>query len=451
MSGTIIDQAEYVPGEALCVGCDPTLESSSISNRIVAYHALSTTYRARMLDAVGIFDELDLAEAHGLAGTRQWLQRELKIGEATSYEFLRVARGIRTYRYLFDAFEAGDICYTTVRWLLSRITPENEIELARLACELCFTELEQALAGCPSSQDKDPDEPYLKAHVRDDGKLAIHSLLPAVVGQEFLASLKIAELAGYGIEDVSPGQLVDPKAVQELLDKAEGTEEACPGEQIREPDSQPITMGNILNPVSRYGPPEKDAMYSAFLNMIQMVRTQPVSPLRTPGAHVHLMVTEDGRTFMPQNPSAPSQEVASYLANANTRLHFVGSNGLTLYVGHSRRFATDGQVQALLAQWHYQCAMPGCNHRRFLQVHHIKAWEHGGATNLDNLIPLCSSCHSNVSCGIVQIHTDGADIYFTFNDGSQFVSRNRMLPVKSKRYKEPPRATQVVQGDSFAD
>ena len=61
-------------------------------------------------------------------------------------------------------------------------------------------------------------------------------------------------------------------------------------------------------------------------------------------------------------------------------------------------------------------------------------------TDLDNLIPLCSSCHSQVSHGVVTIERQGADLFFTFKNGARFVSRNRSLP----------RRMEYVTGDSFA-
>jgi len=36
-----------------------------------------------------------------------------------------------------------------------------------------------------------------------------------------------------------------------------------------------------------------------------------------------------------------------------------------------------------------RCQWVGCGHTRWLQVHHIQHWSHGGVTDLDNLILLC--------------------------------------------------------------
>jgi hypothetical protein len=67
--------------------------------------------------------------------------------------------------------------------------------------------------------------------------------------------------------------------------------------------------------------------------------------------------------------------------------------GLPLAVGRRRRTATDAQRVALRAVYR-NCAWPSCD-RPFdhCQIHHVVPWEHGGPTDLDNLLPLCSHHH----------------------------------------------------------
>jgi len=62
-------------------------------------------------------------------------------------------------------------------------------------------------------------------------------------------------------------------------------------------------------------------------------------------------------------------------------------------VGRSKRLATVHQRRALEAI-HPTCAIPDCgvifDH---CNVHHIEYWENGGATDLKNMVPLCSRHH----------------------------------------------------------
>jgi hypothetical protein len=42
------------------------------------------------------------------------------------------------------------------------------------------------------------------------------------------------------------------------------------------------------------------------------------------------------------------------------------------------------------------CRFPGCDHRRFVDAHHVEHWIDGGTTELSNLIMLCRRHHRYV-------------------------------------------------------
>jgi hypothetical protein len=69
------------------------------------------------------------------------------------------------------------------------------------------------------------------------------------------------------------------------------------------------------------------------------------------------------------------------------------TNGVCLDMGHTVRLATDKQRLALRAL-HPTCAVEGCDlDFDWCEIHHLQPWEHGGPTDLDNLVPLCSYHH----------------------------------------------------------
>jgi hypothetical protein len=81
-------------------------------------------------------------------------------------------------------------------------------------------------------------------------------------------------------------------------------------------------------------------------------------------------------------------------------------NGVVLHapgelnLGRTTRLANRAQRRALRGLYR-GCAVPGCSvgYDR-CKLHHIIWWRHGGRTDLDNLIPLCSRHHA-------RIHHDG--------------------------------------------
>ncbi len=123
-------------------------------------------------------------------------------------------------------------------------------------------------------------------------------------------------------------------------------------------------------------------------------------------------------------------------------------NGVAINVGRTYRSATKAQRLALRAMYGSTCGVAGCDTAfAWCQIHHITPWEHGGLTDLDNLIPLCSDHHHQVHEGGWSIHLDKARaLTIKCPDGSVF--QVQQVPSKpktgrSKRSTSAPPGKQV--------
>ncbi|WP_420640095.1 DUF222 domain-containing protein [Candidatus Poriferisocius sp.] len=68
-----------------------------------------------------------------------------------------------------------------------------------------------------------------------------------------------------------------------------------------------------------------------------------------------------------------------------------GTDGQPLYLGRTQRAPNQAQRLALYArdQACVNCGLAA----QACDIHHIQPWEHGGPTNIDNLVLLCPTCH----------------------------------------------------------
>lgn len=99
----------------------------------------------------------------------------------------------------------------------------------------------------------------------------------------------------------------------------------------------------------------------------------------------------------------PVETIRRMACTANIIPVVLDGDGVALDVGRSKRLATAAQRRALRAM-HSTCAMPGCGVRYEHTVpHHMAPWESGGSTDLQNLVPLCSTHHHAVHEGGWQI------------------------------------------------
>lgn len=102
--------------------------------------------------------------------------------------------------------------------------------------------------------------------------------------------------------------------------------------------------------------------------------------------------TENGHDLAPET-------IARLCCDATIRRVTLDNTGVPINVGRKYRTAADAQWAAIKTV-HNGCAWDGCTAPiNFCQAHHIREWEHGGPTDLDNLIPLCSRHHHRVHEG----------------------------------------------------
>jgi hypothetical protein len=92
----------------------------------------------------------------------------------------------------------------------------------------------------------------------------------------------------------------------------------------------------------------------------------------------------------------------------------------------------------MLRAMYRTCAHPHCDTGfDWCDIHHITPWEHGGATDLHNLLPLCSRHHHLVHEGGWQLAMDDQrTVRFRSPDGTITIDG----PPVTARATSPPRA-----------
>lgn len=453
--------------------------------RCLSANFVSTTiYRARLLLAIGIYCEMGLSKCVGASTDHNYLVAKLGISHRTAFEYCQVGRRLLEFDYLSEVFCSGKLSYYKVRKLIHYLSQENEHELVDLAVSLTYDGLEEQLAGKEKNEEPDEEE-YFRVSVDDDtGKVHFSGTLNPDHGAQFLAALKIGELAqlrdvgcdeaeeifqgrdakasGRGEQGTAtePAPKLMPVLEGELVDSDESIEEdlkfydfepvkhpqqRSPSFSLQDvlapPESQPSDQTDVpaaekkkdaaRESVTRFGKTRRSLYLDALFGVIDVVRSQPRSTVRAPGAQVNVIVKENGQMYLPDQLGADPRQVMRLILDGAFRYHWVDHNGNHLALGREHRLVTKDQEFALLARWNYRCAMPGCDHSRFLEFHHIFDWASGGETDMDNLLPLCAGCHALVTRGLVKIYVDEHDprlLRFEFPSGDCFTSIGRTPP-----------------------
>ena len=89
-------------------------------------------------------------------------------------------------------------------------------------------------------------------------------------------------------------------------------------------------------------------------------------------------------------------------------------------IGHGRSTRTiSRRLRRALEHRDRCCAVPGCGATRGLHAHHIRHWEDGGTTDLDNLVLLCPHHHRLHHSGGITIRGPAERLVITDEDGQQ--------------------------------
>jgi hypothetical protein len=97
--------------------------------------------------------------------------------------------------------------------------------------------------------------------------------------------------------------------------------------------------------------------------------------------------------------AVPVEAIRQLCCEGDTIEVTIDRAGVVLDHGRARRVASAAQRRALRAMYR-TCAHPGCDVGfAACDIHHVTPWQHGGRSDLSNLLPLCSRHHHNVHEG----------------------------------------------------
>jgi HNH endonuclease len=101
-------------------------------------------------------------------------------------------------------------------------------------------------------------------------------------------------------------------------------------------------------------------------------------------------------------------EVADYLSCDSSVRYLLLRHGQPVAMGRRQRTVNPRQ-RLIVEHRDGGCRVPGCDHSRWLHVHHIRHWSQGGPSDPANLCALCPVHHRMVHVGFLTIEGDPTD------------------------------------------
>lgn len=334
---------------------------------------------AAWLAGLARFDREAGWAADGCLSAVGWLYARAGMARSTAYEKLQMARELERRPVLREAFGEGRVSYSAVRVIARAVGAEPETDAALVVVAECGTlaDVELAVArylAC-ARQDREPAELRARRGLRLvpqwDGTTRVEGVLSDLEAVELDARLRemIARRAG---DEVGGDAGVSDSAVAESGSAARSE-----------------------------GPVDPEPHYPAMMADALMDLVRAAAGEGVPGGDrylVHVVVREDGGVELLGGPPLSPGMAAVVRCDGGSVTHVVDGAGAPLRLGRRRRTWSVAQRRAVAVRDGGRCRFPGCGHR-MVDVHHMVAWEDGGATDVDNGLLLCRRHHELVHAG----------------------------------------------------
>jgi Domain of unknown function (DUF222)/HNH endonuclease len=191
------------------------------------------------------------------------------------------------------------------------------------------------------------------------------------------------------------------------------------------------------DPASEHRPPLPTTL-DAFRRLVETGWDADVAR-RPHGQHTTVVVHLDVKDTIASLHLGPllSQADRQYLTCDATCEVWFHRDGQPIGAGRTTR-TINRRLRRALEHRHPTCAVPGCGATRGLHAHHIRHWEDGGATELDNLVLLCPYHHRLHHRGVITITGPADRLTVTDSAGRTLSSASLARPPNHPPPDVPP-------------
>ncbi len=177
---------------------------------------------------------------------------------------------------------------------------------------------------------------------------------------------------------------------------------------------------------------------AAFMNLVE-AGWDAEATRRPHGQHTTVVVHVDVADRVAQLHLGPllSDAERQYLTCDATCEVWFQRHGQPLGAGRTTRLI-NRRLRRALEQRHPTCAVPGCGATRGLHAHHIQHWEHGGETELHNLVLLCPYHHRLHHKGVITITGPAQSLKVTDSQGRTLTHGSLARPPTTPPPDVPP-------------
>jgi hypothetical protein len=309
--------------------------SEQLADALAQVHAVENATVATKLELISLCEERKTWVEDGCASMENWVAQRLGVAWRTGAELVRTARALEERPVLAEAFASGALSWDKLRALVTITTPENDGEWTEKAPSMTVAELERTARAVRERSEAD----NAAAHRGRQLYFRPHRDLP------------VKRVSGWVPNDMAA-------AIERAID--------------REAERLPL---HPLMPVDPYPARRVDALFKICSEALG-------ADGDADRATVVLYEEPDGSTVLADGTGLPASAAEWMRCDCREQ--------------HADGATTDSIPRAMrrkILRRYGACTFPGCEQRRWLQIHHVIHRSKGGPTVEWNLRPKCPFHH----------------------------------------------------------
>jgi hypothetical protein len=369
-----------------------------LEERLAETVGLLNVVTAELVALIGEALRTGAWEGFGIRSPEHWVVWRCGVSPARARRLVAAARTLDGLPRVGALFEAGSLSEDQTAVIVRHTDADHDLQVAELAPSLTVPQLARVL---PSLRHPDPDPPPNDQPPDDDaGIRATRRAVRFAYGDDGMwwCSIRLPSDEG--------------ALVERALELGRNREFELRNPNHREGDRRDpgdVSWADALLRIAQLGLDALDQ--GAGVGRAPGERTQVI---------LHLDADRQAPPRLHLGPVLPAA-IADYLSCDSTVRCLLVRRGQPLAMGRRQRTVTL-RLRTAIEHRDGGCRVPGCDRSRWLHIHHLVHWTHGGRTDPDNLVALCTVHHRMVHLGLLSIDGDPGcpdGLAFTDHQGRQ--------------------------------
>ena len=360
------------------------LDAKEVELAELSAHLDAATHR--QLTLIRVMDVSERWAKRGAKSCAHWLSWRVGLDPGAARERVRVARKLGELPAIDGALRRGVLSYSKARAMTRVATPANEARRLGIAEATTAAQLEKVCRGVRQQQREDGRTPgdgaperYVRLRHRGDGTVRLESVLLPDEAERVMEALRsVRAEMGEGLE-----------TQPDLADALVRVADAVLGGDLLAHDGAERSSGDATGE-TRSAAPSRARTCGADRTQVVVHFTEDL----VDGGHsvpsMGAVLDDGGRV---------SAETFRRLACDCSLLGVLeDGSGAPLDIGRKTRRIPPALRRAVMLRDRC-CRFPGCTYDRYIDLHHVDHWIHGGETSKENLLALCTFHHRLVHEG----------------------------------------------------